>query len=358
MKLLQIGTICFLCGNEAKHFLVKVDSPGQSGEAKRRKDDRDGKKDKNDQNISTNSGADYNTLEESVDVDEFLTSGLVEDGNNDYANSPRPRVFEGDMILNKDQINIMKTHALEKGQRSLVGSRNGIVGEKYRWPGHRLIYHFAPTLSEEQKRKVRTTLAGLQSKLSKRSNCINFVESVSNPGKGVMVKNRPSGCGSEVGYQSHLRSQTMNLHPRCFVTGVIEHEFLHALGVYHAQSRADRDNHIEIVEENIRPGKQHNFKRFDQSMINHFRLPYDYGSVMHYKKNSFSRGGRTTIRTRDPSKQNLIGQREGVSEGDINLVRKMYKCQDPTPQSKNPMEALNSFWRRLVEDSDLAELSG
>ena len=35
-------------------------------------------------------------------------------------------------------------------------------------------------------------------------------------------------------------------------------------------------------------------------------------SVMHYRKNSFSKNGKITIKTLDPANQNVIGQRKGV----------------------------------------------
>ena len=33
---------------------------------------------------------------------------------------------------------------------------------------------------------------------------------------------------------------------------------------------------------------------------------------MHYRKNSFSKNGKITIKTLDPANQNVIGQRKGV----------------------------------------------
>jgi hypothetical protein len=42
--------------------------------------------------------------------------------------------------------------------------------------------------------------------------------------------------------------------PGCTVRAVVAHEFLHALGFWHEQSRTDRDHYIEVVEENIRKG--------------------------------------------------------------------------------------------------------
>ena len=117
----------------------------------------------------------------------------------------------------------------------------------------------------------------------------------------------------------------------CYSTGTIEHEFLHALGVWHQQSRSDRNEYVRILRDNIRPGMTHNFDRYTPALINHFDLPYDFESVMHYGGNFFGKrranGPARTIETLDASKQSVIGQRGGVSELDIKLVKLMYGCQ-------------------------------
>ena len=40
----------------------------------------------------------------------------------------------------------------------------------------------------------------------------------------------------------------------------------------------------------------------------------------------FSKNGQVTIRTTDPSMQEVIGNREGLSFRDIKLANLMYKC--------------------------------
>jgi len=109
---------------------------------------------------------------------------------------------------------------------------------------------------------------------------------------------------------------------------------MHSLGVSHTQNRWDRDKYVYIYERNIQEGKEKNFKLKEKSVYDTFGLPYDYNSVMHYGKNSFAKNERwATIYTLnskgriDWTKMNVIGQRDGLSEGDVNLIKKMYKCK-------------------------------
>ena len=71
----------------------------------------------------------------------------------------------------------------------------------------------------------------------------------------------------------------------CF-NSTIQHEFIHALGAYHVQSRSDRDDFVEIKWDNIKEAQKHNFKKQSKALT--YGIPYDPLSIMHYEYNSFA----------------------------------------------------------------------
>ena len=109
--------------------------------------------------------------------------------------------------------------------------------------------------------------------------------------------------------------------------GAAIHEILHAAGVYHEQSRTDRDQYVTIHYENISAGNAHNFDTFGTGQgINHG--PYDFGSIMHYGPNYFTSNGQDTISPVTPG--TTLGQRDGLSAGDIAGIAALYAAP-PAP---------------------------
>ncbi|TNN33516.1 High choriolytic enzyme 2 [Liparis tanakae] len=88
------------------------------------------------------------------------------------------------------------------------------------------------------------------------------------------------GCWSSLGRQ--IGGQSVSLKKSgCLYTDTVQHEVLHVLGFHHEQVRSDRDEHVTILTENIRPGAERNFAK---KITNNLDTPYDFDSVMQYGK--------------------------------------------------------------------------
>ena len=69
-------------------------------------------------------------------------------------------------------------------------------------------------------------------------------------------------CWSYIGHIGGPQDMSLEV-PGCIFTSVVQHEFIHALGFYHEQSRADRDCFVWINWDNIEDGK-FNIQRYNR----------------------------------------------------------------------------------------------
>ncbi|XP_059367575.1 meprin A subunit beta-like [Carassius carassius] len=133
------------------------------------------------------------------------------------------------------------------------------------------------------------------------------------------------GCWSYIG-RSSPGGQTLSIGKHCGRKGIVEHQFLHALGLNHEQTRYDRDDYVTIKYENIRKGYESKLNKHSENMSSTQETPYDYYSVMHFDKNAFSNGNGSTIITKSPELQDVIGQLMEMSEYDTIELNQLYKC--------------------------------
>lgn len=73
------------------------------------------------------------------------------------------------------------------------------------------------------------------------------------------------------------------------------HEFLHALGFYHMHTDVEREKYATIEWDNIVEKAYVNFKRYTSTESYAFGIGYDFGSVMHYSRDAFTKNGEDTI---------------------------------------------------------------
>ncbi|CAL8269224.1 unnamed protein product [Arctogadus glacialis] len=195
--------------------------------------------------------------------------------------------------------------------------RNSIIGDQYRWP-KTIPYYIEESVEMNAKGVILKAFEQYRLKT-----CIDFT-----PWKGeenYISVIKGSSCSSSVGNR-RVGKQSLSIGSKCDRLATVEHEFLHAMGFWHEQSRADRDDYVNIMWDQIKPGKAHNFKKYNDKRSSSLGVPYDYGSVMHYSKRAFSIASEPTIVTKIPEFMDVIGQRMGLSDSDLLKLNRLYNC--------------------------------
>ena len=177
-------------------------------------------------------------------------------------------------------------------------------------------------------------LAGIQH--WRDNTCIQFNEVAEGSSVPHIRVIKSSGCWSYVGKVTSSGAQDLSIGSGCTGLGTVVHEFGHAMGLSHQQSRYDRDNYVTILFDNIQSGKEHNFGK--RSTANNYSVPYDLTSVMHYGSTYFTKNGLDTIRVNNFLYSGLIGRRGGLSHRDKQIANAMYNCAascSSTPTCQN-----------------------
>jgi hypothetical protein len=224
-------------------------------------------------------------------------------------------VFEGCIILGT----VTQAKAVKEFIDNNAGMRTanvepfgtGIVGAQFRWKNNILPYEIDAGLPNQQ--RVLDAIKHWESNTP-----IRFVkrDTANNEHRDYVVFRPGNGCASSVGRRGGR--QDIILGSVCS-TGNCIHEIGHTVGLWHEQSRQDREQFITINWPSIIPEARHNF---DQHIRDGMDLgSYDYESIMHYPRDAFSADGQDTITPKEAGVQ--IGQRIKLSAGDIASVQKL-----------------------------------
>ncbi len=183
------------------------------------------------------------------------------------------------------------------------------------WPGGLVYYEFAPYISPENRSHMRAAMDELESIAD-----VTFVQHVGQPNYIYIIED--IGNWSYVGMVRGMQELSIYSWDYKYV---IVHELMHALGIWHEQSRTDRDTYVTINYDNVWVGYEENF---DLEVGSLSYGPYNFCSVMHYHPLAFSYNNLPTIVAKQgyEAAAACMGNREMLTAGDQATIAHLYNA--------------------------------
>jgi len=177
----------------------------------------------------------------------------------------------------------------DRRDHNAVEPRTATVLPAGLWPGADVCYEYDPNVSDGDRERIEDVIASIELNTplrfhSGRSQC--------GGDHGIIFDADfdDGACGQSAVGRIWVPQRVWL---RCMSERTITHEILHAVGVFHEQSRPDRDAYVLHLPGHVELDREGNFDKITEGYT---AGPYNWTSVMHYRGNAFSDGGPTLLR--------------------------------------------------------------
>ncbi|MFN0101046.1 MAG: M12 family metallopeptidase [Bryobacteraceae bacterium] len=204
-------------------------------------------------------------------------------------------VWQGDIVLGP-------VESVGKGSRASAV----VNGQRLRWTNNSMPYVIDDQVPEKERVEgaIRHWNENTPMRLTPRQNETNYVQ---------FRQRNGAACSSNVGMIGGR--QFINLPDDCTLGSII-HEIGHAAGLFHTQSRGDRDLFIRVNEDGI---ERDSLSQYAQQIAGTDDVgAYPYDSIMHYSVGGFALAGNVAMETIPAGIP--LGQRDGLTASDIDTV--------------------------------------
>ena len=215
-------------------------------------------------------------------------------------------IMEGDIILGSE------------AQLSTLGPQANLVRDRaYRWPGGVIPYRLDASVSAEGRANFTEAVKRWEHRTAFR-----FVSWTGQKDFVTFTRgNAEHACFSAVGRRGGEQFVYLTASGSCSLRTLV-HELGHTVGLWHEQSRNDRDAWLKINYDNIVDGQAYNFDK--TGAVGKAEGRYDYCSVMHYGAYAFSKDALPTLEfLKPPHCARAVGQAENLSRGDVAAANRL-----------------------------------
>jgi len=258
--------------------------------------------------------------EDEVDIFGILSKQKVETATGRSVETPG-KIFQGDIMVNEKEKEIWNKRlaGVGLGRSTTEDNLAVLLWPRKIWTTREVPYMISH--SSDAERKIVAAMRDLESKVR----CLKFRRYRSGD-KAWLNIHRGSSCWAGIGRSIGFGKTDVSLGRGCLSRALIQHEIIHALGFYHEQSRRDRDNYVRVLKYNIQQANLYNFDKSEKGYSDTFGVPYDYDSIMHYSRTTWTKNGRNTMEAKNDPNRRLGGST--ASKYDIMKLNLMYHCHE------------------------------